>query len=106
MIHEPHKQIEGWTEEDLLRLPSEENDHYEYKSSQIPMDRLKEKISIAASAFWNSGGGFFIVGIDDTGHIDGGIAKTVGRQKLPDWIDQILLGLNCKFPQKLPLQYI
>lgn len=53
-----------WEYQDLLELPSEETDIYEYKSSKVPLDQLKNKISKAASAFWNSGGGIFIAGVN------------------------------------------
>ncbi|MBZ0316519.1 MAG: ATP-binding protein [Anaerolineae bacterium] len=84
------RSVENWTEQELSQLPEEESDQYEFKSSQTTSDKLKEKIPVAASAFWNSGGGFFIVGVDGKGKIDGGIEKIVGRQSLRDWIDQLL----------------
>ncbi len=80
-----------WIYEDLLSLPSEESGVYEYKSSKTKMDELKNKISVAASAFWNSGGGIFIAGINDKdGKIDGGIPKYVGRQNIRDWVDKVI----------------
>jgi hypothetical protein len=44
-------EISMWTYKDLLELPSEETDIYEYKSSRVTLDQLKNKISMAASAF-------------------------------------------------------
>lgn len=82
--------ITQWDENDLLQLPDEETDFYEYKSSKTEIKALKKKINIAASAFWNSGGGIFIIGIDDNGKIDGGIPDTFGRQSIRDWIDQVV----------------
>ena len=82
--------IEEWTEDHLSTIPDTETDYYEYKSSQTPLERLKHKIYVAASAFWNSGGGVFIAGVDDNGQIDGGIPARVGGQKLRDWADQVL----------------
>jgi len=79
-----------WREEHLDSLPDGETDYYEYKSSQIPFERLKKEIAVAASAFWNSGGGIFIAGADDYGSIDGGIPSEVGSQKVRDWADQVL----------------
>ena len=87
---EQHTVIETWTEDHLSSLPDEETDFHEYKSSLISVERLKKEITIAASAFWNTGGGLFIAGIDDYGHIDGGIPMVVGSQKVRDWADQIL----------------
>jgi len=88
-----YENLESWTEKDLAYLPEEEDDFHEYKSSKISksFDGLKKKISIAASAFWNSGGGVLIVGVDGKGKIDGGIPKTVNKQSLRDWVDQIIL---------------
>ncbi|TWT57378.1 hypothetical protein KOR42_07380 [Thalassoglobus neptunius] len=42
------------------------------------------------SAFANSGGGHFVVGVDESGNADGGISTTVGRQGLRDWLDQAI----------------
>lgn len=82
--------IEEWTEYQLLTIPEGETDYYEYKSSLIPLERLKREICVAASAFWNSGGGIFIAGVDDSSQIDGGIPAEIGNQKLRDWADQVL----------------
>jgi hypothetical protein len=81
--------ISNWTEADLMNLPPE-SDIYEYKSSLIKDDDLGNKISIAASAFWNSGGGIFIAGVDNSGKIDGGISAVVGRHSCTDWVHQII----------------
>jgi hypothetical protein len=82
--------IESWNEEYLLNLPKGETEYFEYKSSKTPVEKLKEKISIAASAFWNSGGGVFVVGLNNSGVIDGGIPETIGRQNIRDWVDQVI----------------
>lgn len=82
--------VEEWTEDHLSSIPDGETDYYEYKSSLISFERLKKEITVAASAFWNSGGGIFIAGVDDTGKVDGGIFAEVGNQKLRDWADQVL----------------
>jgi len=76
-----------WTYEDLNELTNSETDIFEYKSSKVSLDELKNKISIAASAFWNSGGGIFIAGVDDNGAVDGGIPCCKGRQDIRDWVD-------------------
>jgi len=91
---ERYRFIENWTEEDLLSIPKEESDSFEYKSSKTPLDKLKEKISVSASAFWNSGGGIFIAGVNDSGKIDGGIPENIGRQGIREWIDQILTSVE------------
>lgn len=87
------KNIESWKEEDLINLPAEEDDFFEYKSSKIitkTFKELKNEISKAASAFLNSGGGIFIAGVDKKGKIDGGIPKNINRQPLRDWVDQVI----------------
>lgn len=87
--------IENWTEDDLLQLPSQENDYWEYKSSKIITaanwkDTLKDKLCNNASAFWNTGGGVFLVGVDGNGKVDGGIPNKIGRQPIRDWVDTII----------------
>jgi Putative DNA-binding domain len=82
--------VEEWTEDQLSGLPDNETDYYEFKSSQISPERLKKEITVAASAFWNSGGGIFIAGLDDHGQMDGGLLADIGKQKIRDWADQVL----------------
>jgi len=79
-----------WDEDDLKKLPSGESDIYEYKSSLIKFKDLKNKISKVASAFWNSGGGIFIAGVNNKGIIDGGISSTIGNQEIREWTDQAI----------------
>lgn len=86
--------IKNWTEDDLDELPKYEDDRYEYKSGMITFDKLGEKISIAASAFWNAGGGIFIAGIDDNGAVDGGIPAKNGKTKVSDWVDKIIANVE------------
>ena len=85
-----YKNITEWDYEVLLDLPKEESSELEYKSSKIPLDILRNKISVAASSFWNSGGGIFIAGISDNGTIDGGIPKNKGKQSIRDWADNAI----------------
>ena len=75
---------------DLVSLPSAEDDRHEYKASATMDSELTEKISRAASGFWNSGGGLFVAGVNNNGQTDGGISLTVGRQPRRDWIDQAI----------------
>lgn len=96
---ENHSIIEMWTEEDLLDLPDGETDDYEYKSSLIRdsgnyRNDLQSKIVKTASAFWNTGGGILVVGVDDSGKVDGGIPYMMGKQKLRDWVDIVLTGVT------------
>ena len=57
-------------------LPDAEDERHEYKSSVIEKNEkssnksLGDKIAKAASGFWNSGGGLFVVGVDDNGKPD------------------------------------
>ncbi|MCH8042291.1 MAG: ATP-binding protein [Planctomycetes bacterium] len=78
----------------LDSLPSRETDDIEYKSSQTPENELKHKIQHAASAFWNSGGGVLLAGVNDKGSVDGGINTNVGRQTRDDWLAQILTSIR------------
>jgi len=80
--------VSAWVYEDLNNIPNQESSGYEYKSSKVTLDNLKNKISVAASAFWNSGGGIFFAGVNDSGKVDGGIPKSVGRQSIRDWADK------------------
>lgn len=87
-----YQYVEAWQDEnDLLALPNPEDDQHEYKRSRTSDKELAEKISVAASAFWNTGGGIFVAGVDGAGKIDGGIASTVGRQSRRDWADQAVM---------------
>ncbi len=80
--------ILNWEEIDLSQLPKQENHEHEYKGGLTKDDDLGNKISKAASAFWNSGGGLFFIGIDDNGELDGGILNKVGRQNRQEWVDR------------------
>lgn len=79
---------------ELNNLPDHEADDFEFKSSLTPIQKLGGKISKAASAFWNSGGGTFIAGVNDNGLSDGGIPKLISRQDVRDWIDQSVHRIN------------
>jgi hypothetical protein len=76
---------------DIAQIPVAEDDEFEFKSSQTPENTLKDKLNKAASGFSNSGGGFFIVGIDNgSGDVDGGIPRKMGKQDLRDWVDNVI----------------
>lgn len=75
---------------DFSTIPLEESDEYEFKSSQVTIPSLKTKIACAVSGFANSGGGYFVAGVDDDGNADGGLKERIGRQSLRDWADQII----------------
>lgn len=82
--------IKEWTYDDLKDIPDAESEAFEYKSSKVPLDHLKNKISVAASSFSNSGGGIFIAGVNDAGVIDGGIPIVKGKQSIRDWADKAI----------------
>ena len=99
MFPDNYTRIEAWNEEDLIDLPAGETDEYEFKSSLIrasPHYRsdLSSKLTKTASAFWNTGGGILLVGVDDNGKVDGGIPYMMGKQKLRDWVDMILRAVS------------
>jgi hypothetical protein len=83
-----------WTAVELSQLPSAEDESHEYKSSRIAFADLRREISIAASAFWNTGGGVLAAGVDGSGRADGGINVKVGRQPLRDWVDQCVADVS------------
>jgi hypothetical protein len=74
----------------LVNIPLTETDGFEFKSGKTSDDALRSKVQAAASAFLNSGGGYFIVGIDNNGVVDGGISTSVGRQSREDWFDNLI----------------
>lgn len=95
MTSPSHNRIEAWTEAELLELPPAETDDYEYKSSRLAESpnyrtELHNKLCKAASAFWNTGGGLLVCGVDDRGQVDGGLPELMGKQRLRDWVDQVL----------------
>jgi len=77
-------------DKDLASLPSSEDERHEYKSSATNDADLGDKLARAASAFWNSGGGLFVAGVNGSGRPDGGVSLYVGRQSRRDWIDQVI----------------
>ena len=81
---------------DELNLPAQEDDHYEFKGSDIvrqgkhAFDALKPEIEKAASGFWNKGGGMLIVGVGGNGKPDGGIPMSFGDKPIGDWVDKVI----------------
>jgi predicted HTH transcriptional regulator len=66
---------ENWTEEQVTELPTGEHDYFERKSGKLfdVSDRngLLDTLAKGASAFANSGGGHFILGVTDAGELNG-----------------------------------
>jgi hypothetical protein len=75
---------------DWTQIPTKEDDYFEFKSSHTPWKELKTKLSCAVSGFANSGGGYFVAGVDNDGNADGGFPLKNGRQDLQDSIDQVI----------------
>jgi hypothetical protein len=85
-------------DKDLASLPSSEDERHEYKSSATKDGELADKLARAACAFWNSGGGLFIAGVNGSGQPDGGVSLHVGRQSRRDWIDQVIAQVSPRAP--------
>ena len=100
--------MRNWTDADLLSiLPKAENADFEFKSSLIGDGKLQSVLQKAASGFWNSGGGYFVAGVDEkTGQPDGGITTTVGRTARRDWIDRAISSVSPAFPNGYLIQEI
>lgn len=86
--------LDSWTEADFAGLPTAEDDRHEYKSSRSSLRDVKEELGVAASAFWNTGGGLFVAGVNASGQPDGGIDGAAGRTPLRDWTDQVLVNVS------------
>lgn len=76
--------------ESIREIPTTESDVFEFKSGKTSSTEMRKKLSAAASGFGNSGGGIFVMGIDNEGNVDGGWPNNIGRQSITDWIDQIV----------------
>src|SRR3990172_4522376 len=85
MTSERDRLIENWTEVDLSALPAAETDTLAYLSPEPDTAALREGLCRAAAAFWNSGGGTLIIGVDPHGQIDGGIPLAVAGRELGPW---------------------
>lgn len=85
---------ERWTESDLMLLAGGEHDYFDRKSGLMLQDRdFRDDLAKALSAFANSGGGHIILGMTDTGSIDGVPDNLKGRTRTRDWLEQIIPGL-------------
>src|ERR1700721_1024798 len=104
MLDQSHlQQMKTWTDVDIPGiLPNAENADFEFKSSLIcdgkGDGKLQTAIQKAASGFWNSGGGYFMIGVSGNGQPDGGITQTVGRTSRRDWIDRAISSVSPTFP--------
>lgn len=51
--------------------------NYELQSSRTTIEEAKRKLGAAASGFANWGGGYFMIGLDNTVNADGGWPKLI-----------------------------
>lgn len=79
---------------EISQLPLKEDHLFEFKSSQIGLDKLANEMCMALSGFGNAGGGYIVAGINDDGVIDGGIPKLKGKTPIRDWLDQKIQGME------------
>jgi hypothetical protein len=79
----------GWNEDELLNLPSGEQDYFERKSGRLLEDsaNFQDKMAKELSAFANSGGGHIVLGQNDDGSLDG-LPSHQGRTPIAEWIEQ------------------
>src|SRR5580700_2705347 len=94
------KPAADWGEEDVLQLPSGENDKFERKGS-LKLDLtigakesdVLDELAKQLSAFANTGGGQIIYGVKNDGTVDnGGITRQLkGRQSAKDWLESEIL---------------
>src|SRR5215468_10385385 len=90
-----------WTEESIEAIPREDN-FIERKSSRLldlvsgaNRERVRDELAKQLSAFANAGGGAIILGVDNSGMIDGGIPLVLrGRQTTKEWLEDIIPDLT------------
>jgi hypothetical protein len=89
---------ETWTEDQVTELPLGEHDYFERKGGRLfdaaNRNNLLDTLGKAASAFANSGGGHLILGVTNTGELDGVPHVWSGKTTARDWLEQ-------KIPQLL-----
>lgn len=84
------KAKDGWSESDVLALPSGEHDYLERKAGALLKDKDFDKdMAKAVSALANSGGGYLIFGQKDDGSFDG-LPEKQGRTPIREWLEQKL----------------
>lgn len=93
------KAAADWTEDDVLQLPSGENDTFERKGAMkldltigAKENDVLDELAKQLSAFANTGAGQIIYGVKDDGTIDnGGITRQLkGRQSAKDWLESVI----------------
>jgi hypothetical protein len=81
-----------WTEANIDALPTDEPAYFDRKSGDLFNNEgeLLGKLAKSLSAFANSGGGYIILGVDDTGVPDGVPPMRSDRTSTRDWLEQKL----------------
>jgi hypothetical protein len=95
------KDLYEWTEEDVQRLPGQEDFTFDRKRSDVLIQlasgptSAKKRLDLSAdiSAFANSRGGYLVFGVTDTGEIDGGVSTSLKGKNTAEWLDLLLPGL-------------
>jgi hypothetical protein len=88
---------DGWTEADLQALAPSEHDFQEFKASAWLYQNgqwsshFRDALSKAVSAFANGAGGKLFIGIDDNGHVDGGVPVDL-RGGTRSWLEDVVVG--------------
>jgi hypothetical protein len=98
MFNKPFKEITMHDIENLIFTRKErENNYLDYKEKLGNSDRDKREFLKDVSGFANASGGFLIIGVKE--HKKSGIPekiigieKTIGNQKIDEWIDNVLLS--------------
>jgi len=98
MFNKPFNEITIQDIEKLIFIRKErENNYLDYKEKLGNSDRDKRELLKDVSGFANASGGFLIVGVKE--HKKSGIPekiigieKTMGNQKIDEWIDNILIS--------------
>ena len=83
---------ERWSELEVLDLPKGELEYFDRKSGTLFSDEgnLRRTLGKALSAFANSGGGNIVLGVDDSGRIDGVSELYKGRQRTREWLERVI----------------
>jgi hypothetical protein len=89
---------DAWTPERLIALDPHEYDFQEFKASAYVFDpgqqRLRsdflDNLSKQVSAFANAAGGRIFLGIDDEGHVDGGVPRDLRPNGTRAWLEDVI----------------